>query len=271
MKTLNHLLLTACRADQTAADANIDGKPCGAFSYYLNRALRNGGANMNRQALIDKVAAALQDGHFSQVPQMEGASEDGPLFAPNDAAGDPEPAPSKPTGIAARTVPQRCPRRSWSLSRSSRRSTRSHASEFSTSTKKDTLQRDPLAAPSPNETWSRSGFSSRFMAFASIRRVTLMSGGIHCIRSQKNLVMVAWETLAVKFSGVIWSMRVVSWRPDEGSTTSDRAWPSRSARRCKTELIARRSSRCRAAARTKCPGDWKTPERYQYSGHQLCR
>ncbi len=101
VKTLNHLLLTACRADQTAADANIDGKPCGAFSYYLNRALRNGGASMDRRALIEKVAAALQDGQFSQVPQMEGASDDGPLFAPNDDVSDPDPAPSKPTSNAA--------------------------------------------------------------------------------------------------------------------------------------------------------------------------
>ncbi len=80
VKELNHVLLAACRDDQTAADATIDGVPCGAFTFYLNRTIRDGGASLSRQALIDDVGTALQEGRFSQVPQLEGPG-DGPLFS----------------------------------------------------------------------------------------------------------------------------------------------------------------------------------------------
>jgi hypothetical protein len=96
VKELNHVLLAACRADQTAADATIDGKPSGAFTYYLDRTIRAGGARIQRRALIDKLAENLTSAHFSQVPQLEGPG-DGPLFAANDGGDKPgTPAPSKP-------------------------------------------------------------------------------------------------------------------------------------------------------------------------------
>jgi hypothetical protein len=101
VKDLNHVLLAACRDDQTAADATIDGKPCGAFTYYLDRTIRSGGANIDRRELIDKVAANLTTGHFAQVPQLEG-SGDGPLFAANDGGGKPD--------VSGATRPTKSPR-----------------------------------------------------------------------------------------------------------------------------------------------------------------
>ena len=77
---LNHILLAACRDDQTAADATINGQPNGAFTYYLCEAIRAGGPDIERQALIDQVSQSLLAGHFSQVAQLEAASPSGPLF-----------------------------------------------------------------------------------------------------------------------------------------------------------------------------------------------
>ncbi len=79
VRGLNHVLISACRADQTAADATINGKPAGAFTYYLDQVLRTGGSSMQRTELIDRLGGALQSAHFSQLPQLEGPGN-GPLF-----------------------------------------------------------------------------------------------------------------------------------------------------------------------------------------------
>jgi len=103
VKELNHVLLAACRDDQTAADATIEGVPCGAFTYYLNRTIRLGGASLSRKALIDDVGTALQEGRFSQVPQLEGPG-DGPLFTVSGREQPHEtPATAKPDRPAQET------------------------------------------------------------------------------------------------------------------------------------------------------------------------
>ena len=58
VKKLNHVLLAACRDDQTAADATIDDTPNGAFSFHLCKTLRDGGTRLERKQLIDRVARA---------------------------------------------------------------------------------------------------------------------------------------------------------------------------------------------------------------------
>jgi hypothetical protein len=106
---LNHVLLAACRDDQTAADASIGGQSSGAFTYYLCRALQSEGPGVLRQALIDQVGRALIDGQFSQVPQLEAQQPDVPIFTgsgsqPASTAGSPSfaaPAQAKATGAAA--------------------------------------------------------------------------------------------------------------------------------------------------------------------------
>jgi len=104
VQELNHVLLSACRADQTAADATIDGAPSGAFTHYLCATLRAGGAELERRALIDRVAAALRAGRFSQDPQLEGADDRGPLFGPPvDPAGTETATPS--SSLAPRPDP----------------------------------------------------------------------------------------------------------------------------------------------------------------------
>lgn len=66
-----HILWSGCKADQTSADAQIDGTWHGAFTYYFCKKLREAGNTLSRDALLDKVRAALKAEHYTQVPQLE--------------------------------------------------------------------------------------------------------------------------------------------------------------------------------------------------------
>jgi hypothetical protein len=67
----NVVLLSACRADQTAADAKFDTAYNGAFTYHLTRALNASGGIINYNALIAQVGRSLEDDRFLQEPQLE--------------------------------------------------------------------------------------------------------------------------------------------------------------------------------------------------------
>jgi metacaspase-1 len=69
---MNHVLWAACRSDQFSADAEIGGKPSGAFSYYFCRHLRDVQGKVHRDQLLKLVRASLKHEGFSQVPQLEG-------------------------------------------------------------------------------------------------------------------------------------------------------------------------------------------------------
>jgi hypothetical protein len=90
---INHVLLAACRKDQTAADATIESKPNGAFTFHLCKVLREGGADLERKELIRRVEEALAAEHFEQSPQLETSLPAGPLF---QHVKDPELAPPPP-------------------------------------------------------------------------------------------------------------------------------------------------------------------------------
>lgn len=96
--SMDHVLIAACRADQTAADASISNGFHGAFSYYLCKILRENGRSMDRSSLVQRLQSALATGHYEQVPQLEGPSLTGPLFSegPPSAASTtgPKPKPS---------------------------------------------------------------------------------------------------------------------------------------------------------------------------------
>jgi hypothetical protein len=58
---------SACRADQTAADAEINGQPCGAFTYaWLAAATRGTDAQ-----ILARTRTLLRKGGFDQVAQLE--------------------------------------------------------------------------------------------------------------------------------------------------------------------------------------------------------
>jgi len=66
----HHILWAGCMANQTAADAYINGRYHGAFSYYLNMHLRRS-PWISREELLRKVRASLRHGGYSQIPQLE--------------------------------------------------------------------------------------------------------------------------------------------------------------------------------------------------------
>ena len=64
--------MSGCQSDQTSADAYIDGRPCGAFTYYFMKAVKEN-PKMKLDDLGDLVAKYLRNGGYSQRPSVEGA------------------------------------------------------------------------------------------------------------------------------------------------------------------------------------------------------
>ncbi len=101
---MNHVLLAACRDDQTAADARIDNDFNGAFTYHLCEAIRRAGGRIEHSQLIAELQQILRNGSFSQVPQLEPETASGWFLSdkrstpkPDDAGADAgEPATSVP-------------------------------------------------------------------------------------------------------------------------------------------------------------------------------
>ena len=80
----HHILWAGCMANQTSADAYIDGRYHGAFTYYLNKHLRRN-PRVSRSELLGKVRASLRHGGFSQIPQLEtDATTRDQIVAPED-------------------------------------------------------------------------------------------------------------------------------------------------------------------------------------------
>ena len=82
---MNHVLWAACRSDQYSADAEIGGRPAGAFTYYFCRHVRDRQGKVTREQLLKLVRASLKHEGFSQVPQLEGpagSAEAGVFGAP---------------------------------------------------------------------------------------------------------------------------------------------------------------------------------------------
>jgi hypothetical protein len=69
---VHHILWAGCRADQTSADAKIDGAWHGAFTYYYCKEMRKCKNKLSRLAVLKKVVADLKAGRYTQIPQLEG-------------------------------------------------------------------------------------------------------------------------------------------------------------------------------------------------------
>lgn len=73
--TPEHVLWAACRPDQYSADADVGGKPGGAFTYFFCKHIRDTEGAVSRAELLKRIRASLKHEGFSQVPQLEcGAS-----------------------------------------------------------------------------------------------------------------------------------------------------------------------------------------------------
>jgi hypothetical protein len=104
---MNHVLLAAAQADQTAADAYIGGTFNGAFTYYLCKILRDSGRMLDRGVLIERLRDALKAGHYAQLPRLEGPVLGGPLFTAGSPA---EPKPSGSGSIGSPPTPVDLPK-----------------------------------------------------------------------------------------------------------------------------------------------------------------
>jgi hypothetical protein len=69
---VHHILWAGCRADQTSADAKIEGTWHGAFTYYFCKEMRKSKNKLSRLQVLKKVVADLKAGRYSQIPQLEG-------------------------------------------------------------------------------------------------------------------------------------------------------------------------------------------------------
>lgn len=64
-----HILWSACNAKQTSADASIEGRWNGAFTYYFCQEAASGGAGQTPQELLKKVRSQLKANDYTQTPQ----------------------------------------------------------------------------------------------------------------------------------------------------------------------------------------------------------
>ena len=67
---LNHVLWSACKANQTAADAYINGRFHGAFSHYFCQHMEATAGMVSRLGLLRRIQASIRHAGFSQIPQL---------------------------------------------------------------------------------------------------------------------------------------------------------------------------------------------------------
>lgn len=67
----HHILWAACKDNQTAADAFIEGAWHGAFTYHFCREARASGNHLSRAKVLAKVRSDLNDALFTQTPQLD--------------------------------------------------------------------------------------------------------------------------------------------------------------------------------------------------------
>jgi hypothetical protein len=77
---LNGALLSACASHQLSADAIINNRFNGAFTYYLIQNLTMYGANKSMQEIIKYVNVDLNKNGYDQNPQTEGLNENKTFF-----------------------------------------------------------------------------------------------------------------------------------------------------------------------------------------------
>ncbi len=79
-QTLNGALLSACASHQLSADAIINNRFNGAFTYYLIQNLNMYGADKSMQEIIHYVNVDLAKNGYDQNPQSEGLLENKTFF-----------------------------------------------------------------------------------------------------------------------------------------------------------------------------------------------
>jgi pimeloyl-ACP methyl ester carboxylesterase len=71
-----HVVLSACRADQTAKEYRLGGAVRGAFSYFLQNGLQQAGPGVTYRDLFKRVHALVRNNVAEQTPQFEASGGD---------------------------------------------------------------------------------------------------------------------------------------------------------------------------------------------------
>ena len=71
-RDIRWIVMSGCQEHQTSADAYIDGKYVGAFTYFAIKALKEG---MTYREWHNEILRYLPGGEFNQVPTLEGPEE----------------------------------------------------------------------------------------------------------------------------------------------------------------------------------------------------
>jgi hypothetical protein len=79
-QTLNGALLSACASHELSADAIINNRFNGAFTYYLIQNLKLYGADKSMQEIVGYVNVDLNKNGYDQNPQTEGLLEHKTFF-----------------------------------------------------------------------------------------------------------------------------------------------------------------------------------------------
>ena len=64
----NHILFSGCRSDQTSADALIDGRYNGAFTYYISKVIKESNNKSSRTQVINKLKSLFKKYIFPGAP-----------------------------------------------------------------------------------------------------------------------------------------------------------------------------------------------------------
>jgi hypothetical protein len=93
--TRKHILWSACRADQKAADINVNGTYNGAFTYFFCKHIRETGGFISRRNLLERVRESLHYNNYRQDPE---------LMCMNDISCDNKPLQFPPADEQERTL-----------------------------------------------------------------------------------------------------------------------------------------------------------------------
>jgi len=83
-----YALIAAASSKEVAFEHSADGKPRGALTYFLTRALRNAGAGATYRDIMDGVMGAVTLNYPAQHPQLEGLDADQHVFSDSDSVAE---------------------------------------------------------------------------------------------------------------------------------------------------------------------------------------
>lgn len=73
---VSYVFFSACKENQTSADACIDGNYNGAFTYYFCKHIRSTQGRLIRSELLKRTRVSLRFNGFGQIPQLESPREE---------------------------------------------------------------------------------------------------------------------------------------------------------------------------------------------------